>query len=56
MKYYTDAGTQQLHFWGPSDREGYLDAMLDALRPYLLKDVPENDSPEDTDTQEELQA
>jgi hypothetical protein len=49
LKYYTDAGAQQLHFWGPRDRRGYLDAMLDALGPYLLEDVPENDSPEDPD-------
>ena len=25
------------------DRQSYLDAMLDALGPYLLEDVPEND-------------
>ena len=25
LKYYTDAGAQQLHFWGPRDREGYLE-------------------------------
>ena len=56
LKYYTDAGAQQLHFWGPRDREGYLDAMLDALGPYLLEDVPENDWPEDPDNHEELQA
>jgi hypothetical protein len=53
LKYYTDAGAQQLHFWGPRDREGYLDAMLDALGPYLLEDVPENDWPEDPDNHEE---
>jgi hypothetical protein len=56
LKYYTDAGAQQLHFWSPRDREGYLDAMLDALDPYLLKDVPEDDWPEDPDNHEELQA
>jgi hypothetical protein len=54
LKYYTDTGAQQLHFWGPRDREGYLDAMLDALGPYLLEDVPENDWPEDPDNHEEL--
>ena len=56
LKYYTDAGAQQLHFWGPRDREGYLEAMLEALCPYLLEDVPENDSPEDPDDPEESQA
>jgi hypothetical protein len=56
LKYYTDLGAHQLHFWGPRDREGYLDAMLDALGPYLLEDVPENDWPEDPDNHEELQA
>jgi len=47
LKYYTEAGAQQLHFWGPGDRQAYLKAMLEALDPYLLEDVPENDSPED---------
>jgi hypothetical protein len=56
LKYYTDAGAQQLHFWAPSDRQGYLKAMLDALGPYLQEDVPENDSPEDPDDPEESQA
>ena len=56
LKYYTDAGAQQLHFWGPRDRQDYLDAMLDALGPYLLEDLPENDSPEDPEDLEESQA
>jgi hypothetical protein len=41
---------------GPRDRQDYLDAMLDALGPYLLEDVPENGSPEDPDDPEESQA
>ena len=49
LKYYTDAGARQLHFWGLEDRQRYLDAMLDALDPYLLEDVPENDVPEDAE-------
>lgn len=53
LKYYTDAGARQLHFWGPRDRRSYLDAMLDVIHPYLLEDVPENDLLEDP---EELQA
>ena len=35
LKYYTHAGAQQIHFWGPHDRAAYLDAMLDVLRPFL---------------------
>ena len=49
LKYYTDAGARQLHFWGLRDRQRYLDAMLDALDPYLIEDVPENDLPEDAE-------
>jgi len=45
LKYYTDAGVQQLHFWAPSDRQGYLNAMLDALGPYLQEDVPRTTRP-----------
>lgn len=53
LKYYTDAGARQLHFWGLRDRQRYLDAMLDALHPYLLEDVPENDLPEDSEEAQE---
>jgi hypothetical protein len=35
LKYYTDAGAQQLHFWGAKDRDGYLAEMLRLLAPYL---------------------
>jgi hypothetical protein len=28
LKYYTDADAQQIHFWGPQDREAYLAAIL----------------------------
>lgn len=38
LKYYTEARGQQLHFWGPEDRRGYLDAMVSMLRPYLKSD------------------
>jgi hypothetical protein len=47
LKYYTDAPSQQLHFWGPSDRQGYLDAMAEALAPYLHADAPEDRSSAD---------
>ena len=35
LKYYTASEGQQLHFWGPRDREGYLKALLAVLSPYL---------------------
>lgn len=48
LKYYdTHASAQQIHFWGPRDREAYLDAMRAVLTPYLLEDTPENDPIED---------
>jgi Protein of unknown function (DUF1524) len=42
LKYYTEAENQQVHFWGPHDREDYLDAMIEIIKPYLL---PEDDAP-----------
>lgn len=36
LKYYTEAGAQQIHFWGPHDRETYMAAMAETLAPYLL--------------------
>ncbi|GAA5090785.1 DUF262 domain-containing protein [Microbacterium yannicii] len=39
LKYYTSDADQQLHFWGMADRQAYLEAILDALRPYLLSDL-----------------
>jgi hypothetical protein len=48
LKYYaTGASAQHIHFWGPSDKIAYLDAMKAALDPYLLEDLPENDPLED---------
>ena len=35
LKYYTKAGAQQIHFWGPQDREDYLEAMISLLSKYL---------------------
>lgn len=40
LKYYTDAGAQQIHFWGPEDRESYLAAMLEIVGPYLKAEEP----------------
>jgi hypothetical protein len=37
LKYYTDSDAQQLHFWGPQDREGYLAAMLMRIDPFLTQ-------------------
>lgn len=36
LKYYTEAQSLQIHFWGAADREGYLTSMMTVLRPYLL--------------------
>jgi hypothetical protein len=36
LKYYTDAGSQQLHFWSAADRQAYLEALLEAVAPYLM--------------------
>jgi hypothetical protein len=50
LKYYDkSAGPQQIHFWGPRDREAYLDAMRATLDLYLLEDIPENDQFEDSE-------
>lgn len=50
LKYYDkNAAAQQLHFWGPRDREAYLDAMRVTLSRYLLEDIPENDQIEDAE-------
>ena len=35
LKYYTDSPGQQTHFWGRVDRECYMAALVDVLRPYL---------------------
>ena len=39
LKYYTETGPQQLHFWGPQDREGYLNAMLNLVGRFLVPSV-----------------
>jgi len=43
LKYYTDDSSQQVHFWGLQDRDGYRRAMVDeksgVLTPYLRPDV-----------------
>lgn len=35
LKYYTEDNAQQIHFWGPQDRQGYLNAMLTLIREFL---------------------
>ena len=37
LKYYTDAGAQQVYFWGAQDRESYLQAMISADRGVLFQ-------------------
>jgi hypothetical protein len=38
LKYYTDAASQQLHFWSAADRQAYLDAILTSVGPYIEPD------------------
>ena len=33
LKYYAHAGNQQFHFWSGADREAYLEAIEEAVRP-----------------------
>ena len=35
LKYYTPSQSNQLHFWGKADRDGYVDEMDKVLRNYL---------------------
>jgi uncharacterized protein with ParB-like and HNH nuclease domain len=35
LKYYTPSESNQLHFWGKADRDGYISAMDKVLRAYL---------------------
>lgn len=39
LKYYTDAASQQLHFWGAEDRAGYLSHLISTISPYLRTDT-----------------
>ncbi|WP_156171849.1 DUF262 domain-containing protein [Demequina rhizosphaerae] len=41
LKYYTDDADQQLHVWGPQDRQAYYKQMRDVLRPYLVRESEE---------------
>ncbi len=36
LKYYTESGSQQLHFWSAADRQAYLEAIDEAVGPYLM--------------------
>jgi hypothetical protein len=38
LKYYTENGDQQLQFWSAEDRQAYLRAIVEAVRPYLQPD------------------
>jgi hypothetical protein len=35
LKYYARAGDEQLHFWSAADRESYVEAIKEAVAPYL---------------------
>lgn len=41
LKYYSKAEGQQLHLWGPGDREAYLAALLETVSPYLREEREE---------------
>lgn len=38
LKYYTDVADQQMHFWSDVDRQQYLVAVREAVRPYLISE------------------
>ncbi|WP_029902466.1 DUF262 domain-containing protein [Prevotella sp. 10(H)] len=37
LKYYTCSGSNQLHFWGKADRDGYIQEMDKILKDYLTR-------------------
>lgn len=39
LKYYTDAESQQIQFWGAEDRVGYLNHLISTVAPYLRTDA-----------------
>ncbi len=39
LKYYTKSSDAQLHFWGPADREDYINAMNIVLQQYLQSPI-----------------
>lgn len=38
LKYYTQSGDQQLHFWSGTDRQAYLEAVQTTVSPYLISE------------------
>ena len=44
LKYYTDDADQQIHVWGPQDRQAYYRTMRAVLAPYLEPEPAEADS------------
>ena len=38
LKYYTETGNQQLHFWSAADRHAYLEAIQEAVGPYVRQE------------------
>ena len=36
LKYYTESGAQQIHYWGSADRAAYLAAIVASVEPYLI--------------------
>jgi hypothetical protein len=41
LKYYTDDADQQIHVWGPQDREAYFSEMRQLVSPYLRPESEE---------------
>ena len=46
LKYYTEDGIQQMHFWGPQDRENYLQAMISSEHGVLYKHLKTERDPQ----------
>lgn len=39
LKYYTPSEKSQLHFWGASDRNAYIEAINSVLSDYLTEEI-----------------
>lgn len=43
LKYYTEEGSQQVHFWSATDRQQYLANIQDAVGPYMRPEADEDE-------------
>ena len=39
LKYFTDADSQQIHFWSPQDKDSYFKAIVATLKEYLTPEI-----------------